>query len=86
MGTLEQEIADWTATEMSRSMDFEILADVMTRIGWHRVEIDRDTDNHHAIDIQEWIRANCADECCNCARIFLFKSHSEAVMFKLKWG
>jgi len=85
VGTMQQEIEDWLGTEMSSSMDFEVLADVMCRFGWHLVEIDCYTDNHHAIDIQEWLRANCAGEYRNHACSFLFKHQGDAVMFKLRW-
>ena len=85
MGTLEQEFAEWAATEMSRSMDFEILADVMVEMGWHRIELDRYTDNYHAIDVREWVATNCSGEHRNNGATWLFKKSQDAIMFKLRW-
>lgn len=86
MGTMQQEFEEYLSTEMSRAMDFEILADVMCRFGWHLVELDRYTDNHHAIDVREWVAANCSGEHRSHGASWLFKEQGDAVMFKLRWG
>ena len=83
--TLEQEIIDYTAKEMSRSMDWEILADVMCRFGWHRIDLDRYTDNHHAIDIREWVAKTCSGKHRSNGASWLFEEQADAVMFKLRW-
>ena len=86
MGTMQQEFEEYLSTEMSRSMDFEIFADVMCRFGWHLVELDRFTDNHHAIDIREWVATNCSGEHRSHGASWLFKEQGDAVMFKLRWA
>lgn len=86
MGTMEQEFAEWSAAEMSRSMDFEIIADVMCRIGWNRIDLDRYTDNHHAIDVRVWVEENCQGEHRSNGATWLFRKQADAVMFKLRWG
>lgn len=86
MGTMQQEFEEYLSTEMSRSMDFEILADVMCRFGWHLVELDRYTDNHHAIDVREWVAENCSGEYRSHGASWLFREQSDAVLFKLRWG
>jgi hypothetical protein len=86
MGTMQQEFEDYLATEMSRAMDFEVLADVMCRFGWHLIELDRYTDNHHAIDVREWVGENCRGEHRSHGAAWLFKEQADAVLFKLKWG
>ena len=85
MGTMQQEFEEYLSTEMSRSMDFEILADVMVRFGWHLVELDRYTDNHHAIDVREWVAANCQGEHRSHGASWLFREQGDAVLFKLRW-
>lgn len=83
---LEKEITESLAKEMQQSMDFEIVADVLCRMGWHRIQLDRYTDNHHAIDVREWVRANCSGDQHNNGATWLFKEQADAVLFKLKWG
>lgn len=86
MGTMQQEFEDYMATEMSRAMDFEILCDVMTRFGWHMIELDRYTDNHHAIDIREWVLENCRGEYRSHGATWLFRESADAVLFTLRWA
>lgn len=84
--TLEKEITEALAKNIQQSMDFEILADVMCRFGWHLIALDRYTDNHHAIDVREWVAANCSGEHRSHGASWLFKEQGDAVMFKLRWG
>lgn len=86
MGTMQQEFEDYLATEMSRSMDFEILADVMTRFGWHLVELDRYRNNMHAVDVRAWVLENCQGEHRSHGASWLFKESADAVLFKLRWA
>jgi aminopeptidase C len=86
MGTMQQEITDQLATEMSHDMDFEVLADVLTRVGWHQIELARFIDNHHAIDIREWVNINCKGQHRSRGRSWLFESRADAVLFKLRWS
>jgi hypothetical protein len=86
MKTLEQEIIDYTATEMSRNMDWEILADVRCRMGWYRIDLDCLQDNQHAVDISWWLNENCVGKYHRNGRYFLFNEQSDAVLFKLRWA
>lgn len=86
MNNLQQRMQDHAARHMKQSMDFEILADVMCRFGWHLVELDRFIDNHHAIDIRQWVNVNCRGQHRSHGRSWLFEKQADAVLFKLKWG
>jgi hypothetical protein len=83
---LKDQILEESVKQMQQAMDFEILADVMCRFGWHLVELDRYTDNYHAIDVREWVVANCSGEHRSHGASWLFKEQGDAVMFKLRWG
>jgi hypothetical protein len=72
--------------EIMRQCDFEVLADVMTRFGWHKVDLDRYTDNYHAIDVREWVQDNCQGKYHSYGRHWIFEQSSDAVLFKLRWG
>jgi hypothetical protein len=83
---LEQMIAEDLGKQFADNMDFEILADVMCRFGWHMIELDRYTDNHHAIDVREWVIKNCSGEHLSHGATWVFENTADAVIFKLKWG
>jgi hypothetical protein len=83
---IEEEILEDLGKQMSESIDFEILADVLCRFGWTKFEISRFIDNHHAIDIGYWLLDNCQGEYKRNGRTFLFESTKDATMFLLKWG
>jgi hypothetical protein len=83
---LQKQILEHMSREMSRSMDWEIIADVMCRMGWHLIELGCYTDNHHAIDIREWVAENCSGEHRSNGASWLFKDQADAVLFKLRWA
>lgn len=83
---LEKEITDALSKEFSDSIDFEILADVLCRVGWTKFSITRFIDNHHAVDIRYWLADHCQGEYKRNGRTFLFESTKDATMFILRWG
>jgi hypothetical protein len=84
--TLEEEMIEQAGTEMAREIDREVLWSMLQGIGWHRVMLPRFVDNHHAIDITNWLEANCKNAYERSGRDFLFESQKDANWFKLRWG
>ncbi len=82
---MQEQIIKELGDKMHSAMDFEILADVLSRFGWHRIDLDRFTDNHHAIDITHWLENNCKSSYHREGRCFLFEDSGDAVMFTLRW-
>jgi hypothetical protein len=76
---------DHHARSLSIEMDRGIIWTMLEAKGWTRVAVSRLVDNQHAIDISDWISANCQDSCERNGREFLFKSQQDAVMFTLRW-
>jgi hypothetical protein len=84
--TLEEQISQELSEKMSSAIDFEILSDILIRsCGWHKVEISRLQDNHHAIDIRLWCEKNIKNNFQNMGKTFLFKDQGDAVNFTLRW-
>ena len=88
---LEQIILEDVSREMSKAMDHRLYEDLLfiNRLdeGWHLVKISKDTDNHHAIDINRWLADNVAeDEYQRDIRDFIFKREQDAMMFLLRWA
>ena len=83
--TLEQEIINKAGKEMAREIDREILWGMLKDIGWHRVMLDRFTDNNHAVDITHWLEVNCKNPFERSGADFIFESEVDAVNFTLRW-
>ena len=82
---LEKEILDELGTRMQSEIDREILWDMLKNIGWTRVNLDRFTDNNHAVDITHWLKANCKNPFERSGADFIFESEVDAVNFTLRW-
>ncbi len=82
---LEEEIATDLSRQMAESIDFEIIADIMCRFGWVRVDLTPFTDNYHAVDITYWLDENCKGEYKRNGRYFLFENSKDANWFRLRW-
>jgi len=84
--SLEQEIINGQAEQMSREVDREILWSMLQGMGWTRVMLPRLLDNMHAIDITYWLEGNCKNNYERSGRDFIFESQQDANWFKLRWG
>jgi hypothetical protein len=85
MKDLEQEILDELSTQMQSEMDREILWDMLKRMGWRRVNLDRFKDNNHAVDITDWLAEHCNHAFERRGADFIFESEIDAVNFTLRW-
>jgi len=83
--TIEEEMIERAGKEMAREVDREVLWGMLQGIGWHRVMLPRFVDNHHAIDITNWLADNCKQAFERNGRDFLFESSKDANWFKLRW-
>ena len=83
---LEQEIITGAGNAMAREIDREVLWGMLQGMGWYRVMLPRFVDNHHAIDITNWLEANCKRAFERSGRDFLFESQQDANWFRLRWG
>jgi hypothetical protein len=81
--TLEDQMIQESSRKLVKHYDFEVLASLLE---WHRIDIDRLQDNHHAVDITYWLVENCAGKYHRNGRHFLFESSADAVIFKLRWA
>jgi len=82
---LQEQIANELSEKMCSAMDFEILADVLCRFGWHKVELERFKNNRQAVDISYWCESNVRGQWSHNGRHFIFEQMGDAVNFILKW-
>ena len=85
MKDLQQEILNNAGKEMAREIDREVLWGMLAQIGWRRVNLDRFTDNKHAVDITYWLEAHCNHPFERSGADFIFESEVDAVNFTLRW-
>lgn len=84
-GNLEQEMAESLGKEFQKTMDFEIMADIMVDIrGYTRLEIDYGPGQPW-VDVIAWVDNNCTGEYQEHNGVWLFENEEDAIMFKLKW-
>jgi hypothetical protein len=84
MNLQEQIIAD-QGKKFADQMDQEIKWIFLEELGWSRVEISREQDNQHAIDITHWLADHCQGTYERNGRRFIFEDPKDAVLFSLKW-
>jgi hypothetical protein len=84
--TIEEEMIEQAGTKLAREIDREVLWGMLQGMGWYRVMLPRFVDNHHAIDITNWLEANCKRAFERSGRDFLFESQQDANWFRLRWG
>jgi hypothetical protein len=83
---LQEQILEELTEQMCSSIDFEILSDVLVNAcGWHRVNLERFTNNKHAVDITEWCHQKIQGEWKRNGCQFVFEETGDAIMFTLKW-
>jgi hypothetical protein len=83
--TIEDEIMQKMAEQMSTEVDREILWGMLEGMGWTRVLLPKLIDNHHAIDITYWLEENCRNPFERNGRDFIFESQKDANWFMLRW-
>jgi hypothetical protein len=83
---IEEQILEELSEKMCSSIDFEILSDVLiSTCGWHRVDLERFTDNKNAVDITNWCHQKIQGEWKRNGCHFIFEETGDAIMFTLKW-
>jgi hypothetical protein len=83
--TLEEELINKAGIEMAREIDREVLWGMLAELGWRRVNLDRVTDNNHAVDITYWLALHCNHAFERSGADFIFESEVDAVNFTLRW-
>lgn len=82
---LHDEIIREASLQMSKSIDFTILSDIMVESGWTKIVINYVSPTHSWVDIKDWVDQNCTDEHQEHMGIWLFKNKKDAIIFSLKW-
>ena len=92
--TLQHDDTDYNANYeevakvLQEEIDWEVMIDIMTEIGWTKVEMTwphrmSEVDAH---EVKEWCRTNLQGNYNGRARTWLFEKEKDAVLFALRWS
>ena len=79
---ISEEIINQAADQMAKDIDTLVL---MSALDWSSVKLNRFSNNIEAVDIIEWINANCVGEWKNLGTRFIFEKQQDAEWFILRW-
>lgn len=81
---LETLIADEAAKNMQKSMDYDLLCEIMVPFGYTVVKIEYGSKRKW-FEVMEWLANNHIGEYQEHNGKWLFKHEQDAIMFKLRW-
>ena len=83
---LQGAIIDELAEEVQKTMDFNILCDVLSSFGWTVIEIDYNpVERQGWNDVVNWVDDNFSGGHKEHAGKWLIENAKDATMFSLKW-
>jgi hypothetical protein len=82
---LEEKIANDLGKQLSDSIDFEMLTEILITCGWHVVKLPSLGNRKRSIDIVDWCHSDCKGKWKHNGRTFVFQDQGDAVTFTLKW-
>lgn len=86
MKSLQQQVMDNLAQDMSKSMDFEVLCILMSESGWSVLRVDYNSDSGQAWNtVMNWADENFEGEYKEHNGTWLIENAKDATMFALKW-
>jgi hypothetical protein len=81
--TLQEEILDDLAKNMSQEIDNEVMCELLEEDGWHRVRANKKYDY---LDIAKWVENNVTDRCHGYRHTWAFTQARDATAFLLVWS
>lgn len=81
---LENLIAEEAAKNLQKSIDYDVLCELMIPFGYTAVQIEYSNEKRW-IDVMAWVDSNRIDDYREHKGRWLFKSEQDAIMFKLRW-
>lgn len=85
---ISKEVEDELARTIQEEIDWEIMCDMMVKLGYTKIEMkwpDR-IDEVIAHNIKEWCRENLQGHYQGRKNIWLFADEKDAVLFSLRWA
>lgn len=84
MRNLQQEYLDFLGEEMQRSIDFDVICNLLIDSGWTRLEIEYN-QTQPWVAVKDWAGQNFEGTHREHAGVWLIENAKDATMFALKW-
>ena len=83
---LGDDLADAMSQAIADKIDWDIMCDLMTQVGWHRVEANTrfDIDNYAAVT--EWLNEYVKGHYKCRYSTWIFEQSEDAMWFALRWS
>ena len=82
---LEEQITNDLSKQLSDSIDFEILTDILIACGWHKVVLTPMT-HERGEEIDQWVALQVKAKYKTMGLVWVFENQGEAVNFTLRWA
>ena len=83
---MHPELEEDMAKILQEEIDWEIMCDIMTTLGWTRVKTNWNCRSvEDAYDLKEWCDKNIEDHYKARGQTWLFAKEKDAVKFALRW-
>ena len=82
---LEEQITNDLSKQLSDSIDFEILTDILIACGWHKVVLTPMT-HERGEEIDQWVALQVKAKYKSMGLVWVFENQGEAVNFTLRWA
>ena len=80
------DLAEQAAKILQEEIDREILFDMLTQVGWTRVELASKWLSVTGIELHEWRKANLTGRWYAHENVWIFEKAEDAVVFTLRWS
>jgi hypothetical protein len=83
---LEGELAAAMSQAITEEIDWEIMCDLMTQVGWHKVKASTQYSMDDYAMVKEWLTEHLTGHYKCRFNIWLFECSEDAVLFSLRWS
>jgi hypothetical protein len=83
---LGEELAAAVSQAIADKIDWNIMCELMTQSGWHRVEASTQYSTEDYAVVKEWLSLNVKGHYKCRHGTWIFEQHRDAVWFALRWS
>lgn len=83
---LGEELADAMSQAIAEEIDWRVMCDLMTQVGWHRVSVLNQYDIDDYSLVKAWLSENVKGQYQCRFGTWLFERSEDAVWFSLRWS
>lgn len=82
---LVNDIMDVMVSDLAKEIDFDILAEELSRHGWSKIDLPPFDNRYRINDVVDWAYHHCQGGFETCGVRYIFEDKRDATLFALKW-